>query len=80
MLFRSGAGIDRTAKGLRACLATLEGITSRLPDGATEERNMAVTGHLIAEAALMRKESRGGHFRHDFPREKKKWRGKHILW
>jgi L-aspartate oxidase len=75
-----GAGIDRTAKGLRNCLSILEGITSRLPEGATEERNMADTGHLIAEAALMRKESRGGHFRHDFPREKKKWRGKHIQW
>ena len=41
---------------------------------------MATTAMLIAEAALMRKESRGGHFRHDFPREKKKWRGKHIEW
>ena len=35
---------------------------------------------LIAEAALMRKESRGGHFRRDFPKEKRKWRGKHIEW
>ena len=34
--------------------------------------------HLIAAAALMRRESRGGHYRHDFPRPKNKWRGRHI--
>ena len=51
--------------------------TSRpgFPPGATEEQNMVDTAHLIAEAALMRKESRGGHFRRDFPKEKRKWRG-----
>ena len=74
------AGIDRSAKGLRACLDRLDDITKRLSLGATEELNMAETARLIAEAALMRKESRGGHFRHDFPREKRKWRGRHIEW
>ena len=74
------AGIDRTAKGLRTCIEQLTDISRRLSAGATEEHNMATTAHLIAEAALMRKESRGGHFRHDFPREKKKWRGRHIEW
>ncbi|MBI3569434.1 MAG: L-aspartate oxidase [Gemmatimonadetes bacterium] len=74
------AGIDRTAKGLRLCLERLNGIIARLPEGATEERNLADTAHLIADAALLRKESRGGHFRSDFPREKRKWRGKHIEW
>jgi len=33
---------------------------------------------LITEAALLRKESRGGHYRSDFPRAKSVWRGKHI--
>ena len=74
------AGIDRTDKGLRLCLQQLDGITERLSPGATEELNMAATARLITEAALMRRESRGGHFRHDFPREKKKWRGRHIEW
>lgn len=74
------AGIDRTAKGLRLCLERLDDIGARLPPGATEEQNIVDTAHLIAEAALLRKESRGGHFRHDFPREKRKWRGKHIEW
>jgi len=74
------AGIDRTAKGLRLCLERLDDIGARLPPGATEEQNVVDTAQLIAEAALLRKESRGGHFRHDFPREKRKWRGKHIEW
>ena len=46
---------------------------TRLPAGATEEANMVQTAQLIAEAALMRKESRGGHYRSDFPRAKSKW-------
>jgi L-aspartate oxidase len=74
------AGIARNSNGLRLCIERLEDIAARLPTGATEERNMADTAHLIAEAALMRKESRGGHFRRDFPKEKRKWRGKHIEW
>ncbi len=74
------AGIDRTARGLRACLRQLDEIARRLSPGATEELNMIDTARLIARAALLRKESRGGHFRHDFPREKRKWRGKHIEW
>ena len=74
------AGISRTARGLRECLMRLDTIEDRLPEGATEERNMVQTARLIAEAALMRKESRGGHFRSDFPRARSAWRGKHIEW
>ena len=72
------AGIDRTAKGLRKCIEVLDEIKKRLPVGATEEGNMADTARLIAEAALMRKESRGGHYRADYPRAKKTWKGRHI--
>jgi L-aspartate oxidase len=74
------AGIDRTAEGLRECLAKLDAFARRLTPGMTEERNMLETARLIAEAALLRKESRGGHFRRDFPRAKRKWKGKHIEW
>jgi len=72
------AGIARTAKGLRTAVAQLTEIGQRLPEGATEEANMVDTALLIAGAALLRKESRGGHFRSDFPRAKDKWRKKHI--
>ena len=78
MLMWDYAGIDRTAKGLRICVERLDALVGRLPDGATEEANMIETAQLIAMAALMRKESRGGHYRRDFPRPKNKWRGRHI--
>jgi L-aspartate oxidase len=74
------AGIDRTAKGLRSCVAALDDIAERLPAGATEERNLVETARLIAEAALLRKESRGGHYRSDFPKSRRTWVGKHIEW
>ena len=73
-------GIDRDAKGLREAKRLLENIRSRLHAGATEELNMVDTALLIAQAALLRRESRGGHYRSDFPKPKNKWRGKHIEW
>jgi L-aspartate oxidase len=76
----TNAGIARTAKGLRTAVARLAEIADRLPTGATEETNMVDTARLIAEAALLRKESRGGHFRTDFPRPVHTWKHKHIEW
>jgi L-aspartate oxidase len=43
-----------------------------------ELRNMLEVGQLITEAALMRTESRGGHFRLDFPESLSRWQ-KHII-
>ncbi|MDQ6611428.1 MAG: FAD-binding protein, partial [Gemmatimonadota bacterium] len=74
------ASIARTAPGLRKCIAQLDEIAPRLPIGATEERNLLETARLVAEAALLRKESRGGHFRSDFPKSRRKWQGRHITW
>ena len=70
------AGIARTARGLRTALEKLDAIGRRLPGGATEERNMLQTAQLVVEAALLRKESRGGHYRADYPRAKRTWRGR----
>ncbi|MDB4886859.1 MAG: nadB [Gemmatimonadetes bacterium] len=72
------AGIARTATGLRKATAELRDIEARLPQGATEELNLVQTARLITEAALLRKESRGGHYRSDFPRAKRDWKGRHI--
>jgi L-aspartate oxidase len=74
------ASISRTAAGLRRCLAALQRVGDRLAPGATEERNLHTTALLVTEAALLRKESRGGHFRSDFPRTRRKWQGRHITW
>ncbi len=43
-----------------------------------ELRNMLEVGKLITEAAMMRTESRGGHFRLDFPETSTRWE-KHII-
>jgi L-aspartate oxidase len=72
------AAIARTAAGLRAARERLSEIERRLPPGATEELNMMQTAQLVVEAALLRKESRGGHYRSDYPRAARKWRGRHI--
>jgi L-aspartate oxidase len=72
------AGIARTAKGLRTAFVELSEIEERLPEGATEEMNLVQTARLIVEGALKRKESRGGHYRSDFPRAKRTWQGRHI--
>jgi L-aspartate oxidase len=74
------AGIARTARGLRTCLKALDAVEARLPAGATEERNLLDTARLIAQAALLRKESRGGHYRSDYPSRRRAWKGRQITW
>jgi L-aspartate oxidase len=74
------AGIDRSGAGLRQCLVRLGEIESRLSGGATEEASMVTTARLIAEAALMREESRGGHYRSDYPEERHVWQERRIVW
>ena len=59
-------GVVRNARGLKAALAELKTIeTAAVADSVLA--NMALTARLITAAALMRKESRGGHFRSDHP-------------
>ncbi|PKB79168.1 MAG: hypothetical protein BZY88_14645, partial [SAR202 cluster bacterium Io17-Chloro-G9] len=43
-----------------------------------ELSNMVLLGRLMAEAALLRKESRGSHHRADFPDTSPEWE-KHIV-
>jgi L-aspartate oxidase len=74
------AAIDRSAAGLGACLAELARIGARLTPGMTEERNLVDTARLIAQAALRRTESRGGHYRSDFPEPRREWNERHIEW
>jgi L-aspartate oxidase len=59
-------GVVREAKGLKRALAALREIEAQAPGDAIVA-NMALTARLIAAAALMRKESRGGHYRSDYP-------------
>lgn len=60
-----GVGVVRDAAGLTRALRVI----AEVEGAATSEamRNMTATATLIAAAALARRESRGGHFRSDFP-------------
>lgn len=61
-----GAGVVRDGDGLTACLREIAAIEAAQPD-CPPLLNMTATATLIAAAALMRRESRGAHFRSDFP-------------
>ena len=60
------AGVVRDGEGLRHALTELRKIQGSA-DGDLVIENMAITARFVAEAALRRKESRGAHFRSDFP-------------
>jgi L-aspartate oxidase len=66
-------GIVRTAEGLSRAISELEAIGARPLN--TTSWNFVTLGRLVAKAALARTESRGGHFRADFPdRDDATWR------
>ena len=59
-------GLERNASDLVAALATIAHL-EKADAGDPDLRNMTATATLIAAAALNRTESRGGHFRSDYP-------------
>lgn len=77
--------IVRTEAGLAAAQHTLGELEGALDTGAFrpsavrdilrlhEALNMAQVGLLMAGAARLRKESRGSHYRHDFPGKDRAW-------
>jgi L-aspartate oxidase len=71
-MMTANVGLERNAEDLRQALEfilKLENAAGQDPD----LRNMTATCLLIAGAALMRTESRGGHFRTDFPLTQAGW-------
>jgi L-aspartate oxidase len=61
-----GAGVIRTEQGLQQTLSDIARIEATQPD-CDALLNMTATATLIAAAALIRRESRGAHFRADHP-------------
>ena len=67
MLMTAHAGVVRNAKGLELALGKLAELETRA-DGDSVLANMILAARFIASAALLREESRGGHYRSDHPR------------
>ncbi len=65
-LMSAHVGVIRDADGLKHALAEIARI-ERDNAGFPQLRNMATAALLVTAAALRRTESRGGHFRSDFP-------------
>jgi L-aspartate oxidase len=72
------AGLFRTRDGLEQAAARLDAAAAAPLDATPEgrrHRNLVTVARLIARAALRREESRGGHFRADFPaRDDARWK------
>jgi L-aspartate oxidase len=73
-LMSENLGIVRNADGIKKAVDRLSAIEARFHDFQNEYnlfkiKNTAVVCKLIAQAALVREESRGGHIREDFQHE-----------
>jgi L-aspartate oxidase len=68
------AGVERTGAGLDRLLAELETLESKAGELGGEGRNLLLAARLVATAARERTESRGGHYRADFPEPDPAWR------
>lgn len=81
-LLWDNVGIVRSAEGLSRAVDVLANWQALLPQSTDrpsyELNNMVLNARLMAEAALLRQESRGAHFRTDFPKSSSDWQ-KHIV-
>jgi L-aspartate oxidase len=71
-------GIERNADSLRDALVTIERLEHAGGNDA-DLKNMTAAARLIAAAALKREESRGGHFRSDYPKSSEVWRHRTFI-
>lgn len=74
-IIRSGETLEQAANTLAAWEACLEEASDR---SSYQLENLVLTARLMTEAALIRKESRGAHFRSDYPKVSSDWL-RHIV-
>jgi len=72
-------GVVRDEAGLAFAVDELQRLASRHPRATGEARNLLGVGRLVAAAALERRESRGGHYRSDYPNPDPAWQRRLFL-
>jgi L-aspartate oxidase len=72
-------GLVRDEDGLRSAGERLADLGGRFPYAAGEARNLLGAARLVAAAALVRRESRGGHYRSDYPQPDPAWQRRLYL-
>ncbi len=86
-------GIVRTESEMKEALAVIEGLKERARKAgvaggrsyhpgwhtAIDLKNLLIVSEAIAKSAIERTESRGGHFREDFPGKSEAWGGKNVI-
>jgi len=72
-------GLVRDESGLLATLEELDRLAAEHPAAAGEARNLLGIARLVTAAALVRRESRGGHFRSDLPQPDPAWLHRLVL-
>jgi L-aspartate oxidase len=72
-------GVVRDEGGLTAALGAFAAMERTLAASASGFGNMLTVAKLIAAAALRRRESRGSHFRSDFPEAASTWQHRQYL-
>jgi L-aspartate oxidase len=81
-LMSASAGVLRSGTGLAQAAAGLADLSRQQSDKPDAEAWQATNLHLVAsalvEAALAREETRGSHWRDDFPETSEAWRG-HLI-
>jgi L-aspartate oxidase len=82
-LLWDNVGIVRNRESLTAAAETLAAWQKIMPSSSDrpsyEMSNLVLAGRLMTEAALLRAESRGAHFRSDFPSSSPEWQC-HIVY
>jgi L-aspartate oxidase len=72
-------GLVRDEGGLVSALEELDRLAEAHPNAGGEARNLLGIARLVTTAALVRQESRGGHFRTDVPAPDPAWRRRLFL-